>query len=86
MIVKEKFRLFNFIKKDDYTGSMDGMRYLLRKGSVEGEERLEVVTWPEPYNYAKTPEEEKQRNFFSFSEGGLEEAADWLNRQQEQYR
>lgn len=86
MIDKEKFRLLNCIKRDDYTGSMDGMRYLLRKAQREEEDCLEVVTWPEPLNYAKTPEENKQRNYFPCSEDGLGQAVDWLNQQQEQYR
>ena len=34
--------MFNYIKKEEYTGSMEGMRYMLRK--KEGEEvRLEAV-------------------------------------------
>ena len=36
MIDKDKFHMFNYIKKEEYTGSMEGMRYMLRK--KEGEE------------------------------------------------
>ena len=36
--------MFNYIKKEEYTGSMEGMRYMLRK--KEGEEvRLEAVIY-----------------------------------------
>ena len=31
MIDKEKFHVFNYVKKDQYTASMDGMRYMLKK-------------------------------------------------------
>lgn len=31
MIDKDKFHMFNYIKKEEYTGSMEGMRYMLRK-------------------------------------------------------
>ena len=31
MIEKENFNVLNYIKKEEYTGSMDGMRYMLRK-------------------------------------------------------
>lgn len=80
MIDKDKFHVFNYIKKDDYVGSMDGMRYLLRKTNEE-EPRLELVLWPEPYSYGKTEEKKKQRLYFPFSEAGLSEAVDSMNEQ-----
>ncbi len=85
MIDKDKFHVFNYIKKEEYTGSMDGMRYMLRK--KEGEEaRLEAIIWPEPYGYGATPEKKKQRMEFAFSARGLEEAVDWMNEQYEGQR
>ncbi len=36
MIDKEKFHVFNYIKKEEYCASMDGMRYMLRKKDGEG--------------------------------------------------
>lgn len=81
MIEKERFHIFNYIKREEYCGSMDGMRYMLKKGE-EGEEKyIEVIIWPQPYCYAKTEEEKKQRKRFPFSAIGVEEAADWLNDQ-----
>lgn len=81
MIDKEKFHVFNYIKKEEYCASMDGMRYMLRKKDKEGKAVLEAVIWPEPCCYAKTPEEKKQRGEFEFSAAGVEAAADWLNGQ-----
>lgn len=81
MIAKENFHVFNFVNKEDYIASMKGMRYMLHKKSVEDGAKLEVIIWPEPYCYAKTPEEKKQRMEFDFSPAGVEEAADWLNEQ-----
>lgn len=81
MIEKEKFHVFNFVKKEEYSASMDGMRYMLKKKEAEQGTVLEVVIWPQPYCYAKTPEENKQRKEFAFSEEGVQEAADWLNGQ-----
>ena len=43
--------------------------------------KLEVIIWPEPYCFAKTEEEKKQRKEFEFSASGVEMAADWLNEQ-----
>lgn len=39
---------------------MDGMRYMLKKKDGEEGAKLEAVIWPEPYCYAKTPEEKSR--------------------------
>lgn len=79
MIDKDKFHVLNYIKKEEYTGSMDGMRYMLKKKEKEDGSGLEVIIWPEPYCFAKTPEEKKQRREFALSADGVREAADYLN-------
>lgn len=83
MIDYEHFHVLNYVKKEEYSGSMQGMRYMLKKKSVQtdGVEQsvLEVIIWPEPYGYAKTEEEKKQRKDFEFSEAGLQEAVQYLN-------
>lgn len=85
MIEKDKFHMLNYIKKEEYTGSMDGMRYMLRK--KEGENAgLEVIIWPEPFSYGATPEKKKQRREFELSQKGLEEAVDWMNGQYEEQK
>lgn len=81
MIDKEKFHVFNYVKKEEYCASMEGMRYMLKKRQKEEDTVLEVIIWPEPYCFAKTPEEKKQRREFEFSAAGVEQAADWLNQQ-----
>lgn len=81
MIEKEKFHVLNYVKKEEYTASMDGMRYMLKKKDGEEGAKLEAVIWPEPYCYAKTPEEKKQRMEFELTAQGVMEAADWLNGQ-----
>ena len=83
MIDKDKFHVLNYVKKKEYTGSMEGMRYMLKKTMVDEETRLEVIIWPEPFGYAKTPEKKKQRMTFAFSNEGLEQAVDWMNEQHE---
>lgn len=83
MIEKDKFHILNYVKREEYTGSMNGMRYMLKKKETEGEARLEVIIWPEPFNYSKTPEAKKQRQELSFDEDGVMTAADWLNEQYE---
>ncbi|MBR5598189.1 MAG: GNAT family acetyltransferase [Lachnospiraceae bacterium] len=68
-----------YIKKDDFTGSFKGMRYRLAKVG----DGMEVVIWPGPYNFIKTPEAKKQRKGFALSIEGKEEAVKWLNEQYE---
>ncbi len=75
MIDKEKFNVLNYVKKEEYCGSMDGMRYMLKKKEKEEGARLEVIIWPEPLCYAKTEEAKKQRR------EGVFQAAEWLNQQ-----
>ena len=69
----------SFLKKSPYTGSFQGIRYRIEK-QEEGEcKSLLVYTWPEPYAFSHTPEEEKEKKSFSFSEKGLEEIRLYLS-------
>ncbi|MCQ2499074.1 MAG: hypothetical protein MJ133_08815 [Lachnospiraceae bacterium] len=77
MLNRDNFNIFNYIKKEEYIGSMDGMRYMLRKAGDE----MEVVIWPEPYSYAHTSEDLKIKKMFPFSNDGVLEACDYLNEQ-----
>ncbi len=78
MIDKESFHVLNYVRLEEYTGSMDGMRYMLKAISKE---EMEVIIWPEPYAYAYTAEELKIRKVFPLSREGVEEACDYLNEQ-----
>ena len=77
-----------YIKKEDFLGSYKGMRYRLSKrqqpkenNEKETETVIQVIIWPEPYNFLKTPEQRKQKKYFPFSKEGKEEAVNWLNHQ-----
>lgn len=86
MIDKETFHPLNYIKKEEYSGSMSGMRYMLKKVKDKDEDKIRVTIWPEPFGINKTPEEEKQSVYVSLSREGVEQAADWLNEQFEAQR
>ena len=83
---KDLFHL-SFYKKMRFTGSYRGMRYLITKAAESDEENakdiLRVIVYPEPYNFEHTPDEEKSHCDFPFTEEGLDEACDWLNKQHE---
>lgn len=85
MIDKETFHPLNYIKKEEYSGSMDGMRYLLKKVRSEttDEDVIRVTVWPEPLNILRTPEEQKTSIEVPLTKEGVEQAADWLNEQYE---
>ena len=71
-----------YIKKERYTGSSSGTRFMLEKEeSGEGEEKVKkihVCLWPEPYAYEKTADELKQHEYFLFNEDGLKEAWEYV--------
>ncbi|MCM1145514.1 MAG: hypothetical protein NC318_12030 [Blautia sp.] len=81
MIDKETFHPLNYIKKEEYSGSMDGMRYLLKRVKGGTEDEIQVTIWPEPFGIHKTPEEEKESIRVPLTEEGVAQAADWLNMQ-----
>lgn len=79
MIQREDILSMEFLKKTEFTGSHQGMRYRL-EGVTRGEEkRLMATVWPEPFNYVTTPEVNKQREEFSFDEDGVTDAVAWMN-------
>ena len=90
MIDYDHFHVLNYVKKEEYTGSMIVLRYMLKKTVVPRDDQeetcLEVIIWPEPYGYARTEEEKKLRKEFPFSEDGLKEAVVYLNQQFEDQR
>lgn len=69
----------NFIKKEVFTGSEEGMRYRLEK---QGDDLVAHV-WPEPYNFLKTDDALKTSERFPLTPEGKEEAVKWLNEQKE---
>ncbi|MBQ7954251.1 MAG: hypothetical protein IJ282_00735 [Lachnospiraceae bacterium] len=79
MISKDDILSMEFLKKSEYTGCHQGMRYRLEQVSVEDEKMLKATVWPEPLNFIMTPEEEKRSNTFSFSQDGVTDAVDWMN-------
>ena len=80
IIEKDNFNILNFVKKDDYTGSYSGMRYLIRSVSKD---EMKVFIWPEPYAFAKTDKELISEKTFALSKEGIEEARIYLNDQYE---
>ena len=79
MINREDILSMEYLKKTEYTGCHQGMRYRL-EGEVKDEGKvLKVTVWPEPFNYFNTKPENKTESFFSFDEDGILDAIRWMN-------
>lgn len=84
MLDRNNFNIYNYVAKEEYVGSMDGMRYMIKrkKATEEGaKDKAEVIIWPEPYAYAYTDESLKIREFFDFTEEAMLDICDYLNEQ-----
>ncbi len=89
MILRDDILSMEFLKKSEYTGCHQGMRYRLegieekteQETEKKAEKKLLVTIWPEPYNFFKTPEEKKEKALFNFSEEGVLQGINWMNDQ-----
>ncbi len=80
----------NFYEKLPFYGSYKGMHYRIAgtEGGAEapdareqdGGRQLCVTTWPGPYNYETTEDSLKVNALFAYSNEGLDDVADYLNR------
>ena len=79
MIQREDILSMEYLKKTEFTGCHQGMRYRLEGVSIEDEKKLQCTVWPEPFNYFMTPESEKESKVFDFNEDGVVDAVAWMN-------
>lgn len=80
MIQREDILSMEYLKKSEYTACHQGMRYRLEGASdEEGTKKLKVTVWPEPFNFFRTPDEQKTSAMFEFSEDGVMDAIGWMN-------
>lgn len=79
MIKREDILSLEYLKKTEYTGCHQGMRYRLEGVTTGEEHQIKVTVWPEPFNYFKTPEEQKISSVFAFSEEGVIDVVKWMN-------
>lgn len=81
MIQNEDILNMNFYKKEKFTGSYCGMRYLIKKDTQDDNEIFRVYIWPGPYNFASTADEKKTSADFPFTPEGKQQVVDWMNEQ-----
>ncbi|MBQ2115171.1 MAG: hypothetical protein II193_01075 [Lachnospiraceae bacterium] len=86
MLTRADFLSLNFVKKEDFTGSHRGMRFMLHQEIIDEEKKLKVWIWSEPLGFEATPDENKISELFEFSEEGLALAIEWMNERYELVR
>lgn len=79
MIKEDDILSLEYLKKTEFTGSHQGMRYRLACVTIEDKKRLLVHVWPEPYNFVTTPDDQKQHEEFDFTHDGIMDAVSWMN-------
>ena len=80
MIQRNDILSMEYLKKTEYTGCHQGMRYRLEGVAGEdGKKKLRCTVWPEPFNFFKTPDSEKEVQEFLFEEDGVVDAIAWMN-------
>ena len=74
MIQRDDILSMEYLKKTEFTGCHQGMRYRLEQTQApedpEGGKKLMVTV---------CPEEKKRRAYFSFDEDGVVDAVGWMN-------
>lgn len=86
MLEKETFHPLNYIKKEEFSGSMEGMRYMLKKVKSGEEDVIKVTIWPEPLNMLRTPERLRDSIEVPLTDEGVEQAVNWINERYESRR
>jgi hypothetical protein len=79
MIQRDDILSMEYLKKTEFTGCHQGMRYRLEQTEdPEGGKKL-LVTADALDMLRELPEEKKQRAMFSFDEDGVVDAVGWMN-------
>ena len=68
---EQTFLILTSIKKNVFTE---------KYAPEEGDTVLRVTVWPGPYNFDTTPDEQKTSASYPFTDDGLTEVCDYLNK------
>ena len=66
------------LKKEPFSGSHRGMRYLFRGDDGKASTTFTVFIYPEPWCFEQTPDNEKERAVFPLTGEGMDQAISWL--------
>lgn len=82
-MIEKRLMPFAGLKKEPFSGSHNGMRYLLIGDDGKNSTTFTVFVYPEPWCFEQTPDEDKQCRSFPLSDEGLDQAVAWLFEQYE---
>ena len=74
LLEKDTFHPLNYIMKEEYSGSMEGMRYMLKRSRSGEEDIIRVTIWPEPFNLLRTPDDLKETLDVPLTAEGVDQA------------
>ena len=69
---------YSGLKKEPFSGSHNGMRYMMRSDNGRDSTTFTVFVYPEPWCFEQTPEDQIESHTFDLSEEGLDLAITWL--------
>lgn len=81
-----RYFILRVLKENRIYGQPSGDALPAGEKEDDGEKKLYVSVWPEPFNFFKTPEEQKQHAVFEFSGDGITDAIAWMNDRLFEYR
>ena len=79
-VVKSDLLPLSFLRLSPYTGSKRDLRYRIEKIAGEKGDLLRCSFWHGKLSSDNTPDEEKTFSDFEFSEKGIEDIIEYLNR------
>lgn len=85
MVRRIDLMALNFYKKEPLTGSLSGMRYRISMTGEGETAELSVVLYPDEVCFEKTDESKKQYYSFPFSDEGLKQITEFLNKKAETF-
>lgn len=72
------------LKKEPFSGSHRGMRYLFNGDDGKESTTFSVWVYPEPWCFEQTPDEQKEHAVFPLSDEGMDQAVAWLKERYEE--
>ena len=80
MISPQDIFSIRFYEKTHFFGSYKGMHYKIEGVKTDDGKVLQVISWPGPYNFETTDDALKKYAEYEFSDEGLKQVCDYLNR------
>lgn len=78
-MIDREINLNYYTYGETYFGSYVGMRYAIVMVKEDENQILRFTSWPEPFSYDKTSDDQKTIQDFPFTEEGYDTGVAWLN-------